>query len=292
MSDHPHSNPWNDEDLPVLTELALDEQHALDEQTSTTQTPVELTLAEPVYQNISPSPSLDTPNEQANATQPPVELTLTEPVYLDISSSPVPDAPDAQPALDEQVGAAQAPVELVLTEPVYQDISLSTVLDAPQPVPAVETSVTSSSPFPFELLLVSDEQEQAENKINTSDLPPQAHGDALSMIENRLAAMRAGVRTMPAPSLSPSDAPQKPTKQVAVLGETALTEALYQAVLPRVKAEVMVWMQEMLAIQTQQLCEGVLRQFKTDYEVMFGDALRDSLRQAVHEVRRQPLKKG
>ena len=77
-----------------------------------------------------------------------------------------------------------------------------------------------------------------------------------------------------------------------MLGETALTEALYQAVLPRVKAEVMTWMQEMLAIQTQQLCEGVLRQFKTDYEVMFGDALRDSLRQAVHEVRRQPLKKG
>lgn len=222
MSDHPQTTPWNDDDLPVLTELAADEQQALAEYTPET---------------------------------PPV-------------------------------------VEMTLVEPVYQDISLSPVLETPEPTPPVETAVTSSSAFPFELLLVSDEQEQAENKISASELPPHIHNDALSMIENRLAAMRAGVRTVPPPSLSPSDTPSKPTKQVAVLGETALTEALYQAVLPRVKAEVMTWMQEMLAIQTQQLCEGVLRQFKTDYEVMFGDALRDSLRQAVHEVRRQPLKKG
>lgn len=222
MSDHPQSTPWNDDDLPVLTELAVDEQQTLAEQ-----------------------------------------------------------KPEAPPV-----------AEIMSAEPVYKDIALSPVLDVPKPTPAVETAVTSSSAFPFELLLVSDEQEQAENKINASELPPHIHNDALSIIENRLAAMRAGVRTVPSPSLSSSDTSPKTTKQVAVLGETALTEALYQAVLPRVKAEVMAWMQEMLAIQTQQLCEGVLRQFKTDYEVMFGDALRDSLRQAVHEVRRQPLKKG
>lgn len=224
MSDYPTSkNNWNDDDLPVLTELAPDELEALSEQS----------------------------------------VTRLEPVK--------PDPAD---------------------HPIQPDVSLSSILTKQEPITPAEEQVTPSSMFPFELLLVSDEQEQKEITSDRPEGSPHVHTDALSMIEHRLATMRAGTKTIPTPSLSPTDSSQKPTQQVAVLGETALTEALYQAVLPRVKAEIMVWMQELLAIQTQQLCEGVLRQFKTDYEVMFGDALRDSLRQAVHEVRRQPLRRA
>lgn len=143
--------------------------------------------------------------------------------------------------------------------------------------------------FPFELLLVSDES--SPDNLQDKEHPQQINEDALNRIEQRLAAIRSAAINLPQPSLTPSQPTERPTKQLAVLGETALTEALYQAVLPRIKAEVMGWLQELLTLQTKQLCEGVIRQFKTDYEVMFGDALRDSLRKAVSDVRRQPMKK-
>lgn len=71
---------------------------------------------------------------------------------------------------------------------------------------------------------------------------------------------------------------------VAVIGEEKLIESLYQKILPRMKVELGLWLQDALELQSKQLLAGVMQQLKEDYEPMFGETLRESLRQAISEA--------
>ncbi|SCK25240.1 hypothetical protein [Vogesella sp. LIG4] len=78
-----------------------------------------------------------------------------------------------------------------------------------------------------------------------------------------------------------------PLEAGPVLGgvdEGALIEALYQRVLPRMKVELTLWMQDALEQQAKQLISGVMQQMKEDFDMMLAQSLKESLREALDEV--------
>jgi hypothetical protein len=81
----------------------------------------------------------------------------------------------------------------------------------------------------------------------------------------------------------------RPEQNAAVVGEAQLIESLYEKILPRMKVELGLWLQDALELQSKQLLSGVMQQLKEDYEPMFGETLRESLRQVIGEVGRLEL---
>ncbi|MFD2448482.1 hypothetical protein ACFSQE_08600 [Vogesella fluminis] len=82
---------------------------------------------------------------------------------------------------------------------------------------------------------------------------------------------------VPAPETAPGEA-QSP------LDAEALTDALYARVLPRMKVELTLWMQDALEMQARQLMSGVMQHLKEDFDMMLAEALRESLREAIREA--------
>ncbi|OHX19780.1 hypothetical protein [Chromobacterium sphagni] len=66
--------------------------------------------------------------------------------------------------------------------------------------------------------------------------------------------------------------------------EQALFNSLYEQMLPRMKVELSLWLQEAVEVQAKQMLSGMMHQLKEDYEMLFGDALKESLRQALDDV--------
>jgi hypothetical protein len=68
---------------------------------------------------------------------------------------------------------------------------------------------------------------------------------------------------------------------VAVVDERALVEAMYEKLLPRMKVELSLWLQDALELQAKNMLSGVMQQLKEDYDMLFGETLKESLRQAI-----------
>jgi hypothetical protein len=76
-----------------------------------------------------------------------------------------------------------------------------------------------------------------------------------------------------------------PTVPVGLgLDEDALIDALYARVLPRMKVELTLWMQDALEQQAKQLMAGVMKQLKEDFDMMLAESLRASLREALDDA--------
>lgn len=69
------------------------------------------------------------------------------------------------------------------------------------------------------------------------------------------------------------------------LDSDALIDALYARVLPRMKVELTLWMQDALEMQARQLMAGVMQHLKEDFDMMLAEALRESLREALREAK-------
>ncbi|UDM17968.1 hypothetical protein [Vogesella sp. XCS3] len=84
----------------------------------------------------------------------------------------------------------------------------------------------------------------------------------------------------------PTEASQAPVASTVAAGldEDALIEALYARVLPRMKVELALWMQDALEQQAKQLMAGVMKQLKEDFDMMLAESLRASLREALDEA--------
>ena len=72
-----------------------------------------------------------------------------------------------------------------------------------------------------------------------------------------------------------------------VVDEAALVESLYRRIMPRMKVELSLWLQDALEMQAKAMLSGVMQQLKTDYEMLFSETLRDSLRQALSDLERE-----
>jgi len=92
--------------------------------------------------------------------------------------------------------------------------------------------------------------------------------------------------------LASSSAPQPqmpPLRKsyVTLVDENMLIDSLYHKILPRMKVELSLWLQDALDHQAKQMLSGVMHQLKEDYEMLFSETLRDSLRQAISEMGRE-----
>ncbi|WP_374498006.1 hypothetical protein [Vogesella indigofera] len=74
------------------------------------------------------------------------------------------------------------------------------------------------------------------------------------------------------------------SEALSSLTSEALIDALYARVLPRMKVELMLWMQDALEMQAKQLMSGVMQHLKEDFDMMLAEALRESLREALREA--------
>ncbi|SMF45437.1 hypothetical protein [Pseudogulbenkiania subflava] len=77
-----------------------------------------------------------------------------------------------------------------------------------------------------------------------------------------------------------------PEPSCAVVDEQSLIDSLTQKILPRMKVELSLWLQDALEMQARQMLAGVMHQLKEDYEMLFNETLRESLRQAISEIGR------
>ncbi|WP_156168012.1 hypothetical protein [Vogesella sp. EB] len=97
------------------------------------------------------------------------------------------------------------------------------------------------------------------------------------------AAMQlSGVREVNQPLAVAPEAAASET--LSSLTSEALIDALYARVLPRMKVELTLWMQDALEMQAKQLMSGVMQHLKEDFDMMLAEALRESLREALREA--------
>ncbi|OBU84420.1 hypothetical protein MY55_22265, partial [Chromobacterium subtsugae] len=104
---------------------------------------------------------------------------------------------------------------------------------------------------------------------DASVLPALAEPSPVAVV--KIAAMAAAGSAGRGPAAPPFD-------------EQALFNSLYEQMLPRMKVELSLWLQEAVEVQAKQMLSGMMHQLKEDYEMLFGDALKESLRQALGDV--------
>jgi len=182
----------------------------------------------------------------------------------------------AEPPLDlDQLPQAEA---LPASAPVIAEVirvRRTMPLPASEPAPATHVTppaaqadaapVTEPAPAVQAAMLAP----QAE----ASAAPAGGH-DALPEEAIRIEAVSAA---LPMPAAEPQAV--KPD-----LDEEVLIEALYARVLPRMKVELTLWMQDALEQQAKQLMAGVMKQLKEDFDMMLAESLRSALREAMDEA--------
>jgi hypothetical protein len=95
----------------------------------------------------------------------------------------------------------------------------------------------------------------------------------------------AGLASSPAPQAF--NLPPVRKSYVTLVDEAMLIDSLYDKILPRMKVELSLWLQDALDHQSKQMLSGVMHQLKEDYEMLFSETLRESLRQAIAEMGRE-----
>ncbi|MGM8061234.1 hypothetical protein [Vogesella indigofera] len=103
--------------------------------------------------------------------------------------------------------------------------------------------------------------------------------------EAGLAAAAMQLSGMKEVSQPPAVAPEAAAEEAPPLDSEALINALYARVLPRMKVELTLWMQDALEMQARQLMSGVMQHLKEDFDMMLAEALRESLREAIREAK-------
>ncbi|WP_374420619.1 hypothetical protein [Chromobacterium sp.] len=109
--------------------------------------------------------------------------------------------------------------------------------------------------------------------------PAPAAPRAVEVLNVSEVASAAAAAAMMAPQ-----AVNAPPGTVAVIDEQALLQSMYEKMLPRMKVELSLWLQDALELQAKQMLSGVMHQLKEDYEMLFGEALKESLRQTINSL--------
>ncbi|AXK40009.1 hypothetical protein [Crenobacter cavernae] len=191
------------------------------------------------------------------------------------AASPAAGAVDRLDAA-EQAGSAEPRAECAeaLAEPIAASV-LPGPVESDQAVPAETASFADAA--------ATTSAEPAADPLE----PKTPDGAAEGVIPALAAAAALGGLAAAEPStLAAAEPPEPAAAPATVVAEAALVDALYQHLLPRMKMEMGLWLQEALEAQTRQLLSGVMAQLKQDYDMMFGETLRESLRQAINEVGR------
>ncbi|NWK79262.1 hypothetical protein [Aquitalea sp. LB_tupeE] len=248
---------------------------------------------------VTSSPVLPVLNEEADLP-PPAASQLQSAQAPEVTppaagvSTPVPglfaESPFAserqvlpQPASVEALPATAAPeaeLELpVLTETEPADQALAEPL-----VPATPVEADSRSepvpPATLETLTgASFAAAMPQTAVAGSGVAPET-GKSVEVLSV------AAVTTAAAAAALMNPAARK-EETVAVVDERALVDAMYEKLLPRMKVELSLWLQDALELQAKNMLSGVMQQLKEDYDMLFGETLKESLRQAILALGRE-----
>ncbi|MDN0084564.1 hypothetical protein QU487_17655 [Crenobacter sp. SG2305] len=237
-----------------------------------------------------------------------VELKSAEPVTAVLEQTEIP-AVAAEPMMVAEQTVAEVLPAITEAESVAPAVAVSEPVVFEEPVlehtaAVIEQPGSDLSALPFESVTL----EQAEptqvveptfgdraavlggvpsdvvmDSVAETPALPAVRVEAPVQAELPVPPVQEAAVAAPLVAASPADSAGK---SVAVVGESVLIESLYQMIMPRMKAELSLWLQDAIKMQSEQLLEGIMRQFKTDYDMMFGETLRESLRQAVADISR------
>ncbi|MEO4029972.1 hypothetical protein ABH313_18275 [Chromobacterium vaccinii] len=235
-----------------------------------------------------PQPS-SSDGAQSDEAAPSEPAAMTEPAELAELASDVdpahaeamdgfaePAHSQAEPALDADLAALEAiPLEAVLPESVPHAENIQAEPAAEEHGDAVSTLYEAvPQPAPLE-----DEDMPALSGLLGRSLAAPAPEDAPAPPQEM--ALDAPVSVVKVAAMSSGAGRQGPP--ATVLDEQALFNSLYERMLPRMKVELSLWLQDAIEVQAKQMLSGMMHQLKEDYEMLFGDALKESLRQALSD---------
>jgi hypothetical protein len=185
------------------------------------------------------------------------------------------EAESQAPSVQDLIRAA----ELTLAEERHKQALLreqEAAVDVQYDVPQAETEPPADvAPA------TADDSPPAQAAVMTQadQAPPAADHRPVEIINV------AGLASSPAPQSY--NLPPVRKSYVTLVDEAMLIDSLYDKILPRMKVELSLWLQDALDHQAKQMLSGVMHQLKEDYEMLFSETLRESLRQAIAEMGRE-----
>ncbi|MBA8736526.1 hypothetical protein [Chromobacterium violaceum] len=209
-----------------------------------------------------PEPDFDAAFEGHQAEEPQAgEALPAEALSASIPVLPVAEAavPDIQPEPE--------------AKPLVEEDAVSTLYEAvPQPAPLEDEDMPALSGLLGRGL--------AAPAVSTPLAEPVAEPSASVDSAAEVSVLKVAAMTSAAAAGASRQSPQG-------LDEQALFDSLYEQMLPRMKVELSLWLQDAIEVQAKQMLSGMMHQLKEDYEMLFGDALKESLRQALSDAGRR-----
>ncbi|MFK7090006.1 hypothetical protein AAFM71_14460 [Chromobacterium violaceum] len=216
----------------------------------------------PEAASAPPEPDFDAAFEGDQAEEPQAgEALPAEALSASIPVLPVAEAavPDIQPEPE--------------AKPLVEEDAVSTLYEAvPQPAPLEDEDMPALSGLLGRGL--------AAPAVSTPLAEPVAEPSASVDSAAEVSVLKVAAMTSAAAAGASRQSPQG-------LDEQALFDSLYEQMLPRMKVELSLWLQDAIEVQAKQMLSGMMHQLKEDYEMLFGDALKESLRQALSDAGRR-----
>ncbi|OLZ76922.1 hypothetical protein [Chromobacterium violaceum] len=243
--------------------------------------------AEPHAAVIEPFDALpehDQPDESVEE-RPEAASAPPEPDFDAALGSDQAEEPQAGEALPAEALSASIPVLPVAeaavpdiqpepeAKPLVEEDAVSTLYEAvPQPAPLEDEDMPALSGLLGRGL--------AAPAVSTPLAEPVAEPSASVDSAAEVSVLKVAAMTSAAAAGASRQSPQG-------LDEQALFDSLYEQMLPRMKVELSLWLQDAIEVQAKQMLSGMMHQLKEDYEMLFGDALKESLRQALSDAGRR-----
>ncbi|TDR71622.1 hypothetical protein [Paludibacterium purpuratum] len=313
------------DDLPVLEDVQFEPMAEVppEEPVAVEATPMLDDL--PVLEDVQPEAMAEVPPEEPVAVEA-APMLDDLPVLEDVQPEAMAEVPPEEPVVVESTPMLDdLPVlEDVPAEPTPEPVSLEESSVAEMPTGGEPFRSISLDSLPRGVLGGGRALAEAEAEENDPSVQDLIRAAERTLAQERL--KQASEQAMPFPASDVTDPVVAPTTQAAepvsgasmrpveiinvaglasspapqtfnlppvrksyvtLVDEAMLIDSLYDKILPRMKVELSLWLQDALDHQSKQMLSGVMHQLKEDYEMLFSETLRESLRQAIAEMGRE-----
>ncbi len=214
-----------------------------------------------------PATGISTPVQGLFAESPFASEREAAPQAASAKTLPTPVVPEAE--LELPVLTDAEPADPSVAEPLA-DVTAPLPDNSPEPMPPASLETLTGASFAAAM---------PQTEVAASTAAPEA-GKSVEVLSV------AAVTTAAAAAALMNPAARK-EETVAVVDERALVDAMYEKLLPRMKVELSLWLQDALELQAKNMLSGVMQQLKEDYDMLFGETLKESLRQAILALGRE-----
>ncbi|WP_137009647.1 hypothetical protein [Aquitalea aquatilis] len=197
-----------------------------------------------------------------------------------------PEVPAAKPAVSTVQGLfAESPFASE-RQPTAQ-VDMPVIPDLPDEVPALPEQAPEPALLPAVAQVVEPPLLEELAGASFAAAMPQTVAQPIEDAGKAVEVLNVAAVTTATAATALMNPLRKPDATVAVVDERALVEAMYEKLLPRMKVELSLWLQDALELQAKNMLSGVMQQLKEDYDMLFGETLKESLRQAILALGRE-----